>query len=81
MSEEGITGSWQEMMLKSGAGTVTHAQPVAAAHKPLVDARFERIAIDLAAPFPQSDQGDRYVVIAIDHFTKGPGRRPTPSPT
>jgi hypothetical protein len=31
-----------------------------------------RIAIDVAGPFPRSDQGSRYLLIAVDYFTKGP---------
>jgi hypothetical protein len=33
-------------------------------------APFERIAIDIAGPFPRSDQGNRYLLIAMDYFTK-----------
>ena len=33
-------------------------------------ARFERIHIDLMGPFPASAEGHRYVVVAIDAFTK-----------
>jgi hypothetical protein len=33
---------------------------------------FERIAIDVAGPFPRSDQVNRYLQIAIDYFTKRP---------
>jgi hypothetical protein len=37
-----------------------------------VGAPFERIAIDVAGPFPRSDQGNRYLLIAMDYFTKWP---------
>jgi hypothetical protein len=37
-----------------------------------VGAPFERIAIDVAAPFPRSDQGNRFLLIAMDYFTKWP---------
>jgi transposase InsO family protein len=37
-----------------------------------VSAPFERIAIDVAGPFPRSDQGNRYLLIAMDYFTKWP---------
>jgi hypothetical protein len=33
-------------------------------------ASFERTAIDVAEPFPRSDQRNRYLLIAIDYFTK-----------
>jgi hypothetical protein len=35
-------------------------------------APFERIAIDIAGSFPLSDQGNRYLLIAMDCFTKWP---------
>jgi hypothetical protein len=37
-----------------------------------IGAPFERIAIDVAGPFPRSDQGNRYLLIAMDYFTKWP---------
>jgi transposase InsO family protein len=37
-----------------------------------VAAPFERIAIDVAGPFPLSDQRNRYLLIAMDYFTKWP---------
>jgi hypothetical protein len=37
-----------------------------------VCAPFERIAIDVAGPFPRSDQENRYLLIATDYFTKWP---------
>jgi hypothetical protein len=37
-----------------------------------VGAPFERIAIDVAGPISQSDQGNRYLLIAMDYFTKWP---------
>jgi transposase InsO family protein len=41
-------------------------------HQYNVGSPFERIAIDVAGPFPRSDQGNRYLLIAIDYFTKWP---------
>jgi hypothetical protein len=32
--------------------------------------QFERIAIDIAGPFPRIDQGNRYFLIAMDYVTK-----------
>jgi transposase InsO family protein len=37
-----------------------------------IGAPFERIAINVAGPFPRSDQGNRYLLIAMDYFTKWP---------
>jgi hypothetical protein len=39
-------------------------------HQYNVGAPFERISIDVAGPFPQSDHGNRYLLIAMDYFTK-----------
>jgi hypothetical protein len=41
-------------------------------HQYSVGAMFERIAIDVAGPFPRSDQGDQYLLIAMDYFTELP---------
>jgi hypothetical protein len=40
---------------------------------------FERIAIDVAGPFARSDQGNRYLLIAMDYFTKWPEVYPIPN--
>jgi hypothetical protein len=37
-----------------------------------VGAPFERIAIDVAGPFPWNNQGNRYLLITVDYFTKWP---------
>jgi hypothetical protein len=37
-----------------------------------VGAPFERITIDIAGPFPRSDQGNRYLLITMEYFTKWP---------
>jgi transposase InsO family protein len=41
-------------------------------HQYNVGAPFERIAIDVAGVFLLSDQGNRYLLIAMDYFTKRP---------
>jgi hypothetical protein len=33
---------------------------------------LERIAIDVAGPFPLSDKGNKYLLIAMEYFTKCP---------
>ena len=38
-----------------------------------VGSPFERIAIDLAGPFPVSKSGNKYILVVIDYFTKWPG--------
>ncbi|KAI4872035.1 hypothetical protein NFI96_006518 [Prochilodus magdalenae] len=33
---------------------------------------MERVAVDILGPFPRSDKGNRYVLVAMDYFTKWP---------
>jgi hypothetical protein len=40
------------------------------AHEPGVRALFKRIVISIARPFHQSDQGNPYLLITMDYFTK-----------
>lgn len=35
-------------------------------------APFERIAIDVAGPFPKTNDGNKYILVAIDYFSKWP---------
>jgi hypothetical protein len=39
-------------------------------HQYNIGAQFERIAIDVAGPFCQSNQGNQHLLIAVDYFTK-----------
>jgi hypothetical protein len=39
-------------------------------HQYNVGAPFERIAIDITGPFPESESGNRYLLVAVDFFTK-----------
>jgi hypothetical protein len=48
-------------------------------HQYNVGAPFERIAIDVAGPFPRSDKGNRYLLIAMEYFTKWPEVYPIPN--
>jgi hypothetical protein len=48
-------------------------------HQYNVGAPFEKITIDVAGPFPRSDQGNRYVLIAMDYFTKWAEAYTTPN--
>jgi hypothetical protein len=41
-------------------------------HQYNVGVPFERIAVDVAGPFSRSGQGNRYLLIAMDYFTKWP---------
>ncbi|KAK7919250.1 hypothetical protein WMY93_010534 [Mugilogobius chulae] len=37
-----------------------------------VGAPMERVAVDIMGPFPRTDKGNRYVLAAMDYFTKWP---------
>ncbi|KAJ8942792.1 hypothetical protein NQ318_013007 [Aromia moschata] len=37
-----------------------------------VGSPFERIAIDVAGPFPETDNGNKYIVVVMDYFSKLP---------
>ncbi|KAL7841639.1 hypothetical protein SRHO_G00253300 [Serrasalmus rhombeus] len=37
-----------------------------------VGAPVERVAVDIMGPFPRSDKGNHYVLVAMDYFTKWP---------
>jgi hypothetical protein len=41
-------------------------------HQYNVGTPFERIAIHIAGPFPESDRGNQYLLVATDYFTKWP---------
>ncbi|KAK0136443.1 hypothetical protein N1851_027445 [Merluccius polli] len=38
----------------------------------LVGAPMERVGVDVLGPFPVTDSGNRYVLVAMDYFTKWP---------
>ncbi|XP_045482836.1 uncharacterized protein LOC123686668 [Harmonia axyridis] len=35
-----------------------------------VGSPLERVAIDIAGPFPETDEGNKYILVAMDYFTK-----------
>ncbi|KAI5753631.1 hypothetical protein M8J77_001985 [Diaphorina citri] len=40
--------------------------------KYVVGAPFERIAMDVAGPFPETNNGNRYILVIMDYFSKWP---------
>jgi hypothetical protein len=76
-SNKGITDFMQNTMM-NGAGAVTPVQPVAAhepggrglMHQYNVKVTLERIVINIAGPFPLKDQGNWYLLIAMDYLIK-----------
>ena len=37
-----------------------------------VEGPFYRIGIDIKGPLPRTEQGNRYIIVAMDYFTKWP---------
>ncbi|KAK3921274.1 Retrovirus-related Pol polyprotein from transposon 412 [Frankliniella fusca] len=40
---------------------------------------WERVAVDIAGPFPTTSSGQRYLLVAVDYFTRWPEAIPIPS--
>src|ERR1044072_779532 len=44
-------------------------------------ALWERVGIDFVGPFPETRQGNKYIITAIDYFTRWPEARAVPAAT
>src|ERR1043165_9910835 len=40
-----------------------------------ISAPWERVGIDFVGPFPETNQGNKYIITAIDYFTRWPEAR------
>jgi hypothetical protein len=71
------TGSRHETTLRSVAGSATYVQAIAVAEAG-IGARYIsttwapvcKYSLRCSRPFPRSDQGNRYILISMDYFTK-----------
>lgn len=63
---------WCRMCTTCGAskGPITRSRGYMKQYN--VGAPFERIAIDVAGPFPQTENGNKYILVAMDYFSKWP---------
>src|ERR1043165_479849 len=41
-----------------------------------IEGPFYRIGIDIKGPLPRTEQGNRYIIVAMDYFTKWPEAKP-----
>jgi hypothetical protein len=46
-----------------------------------VHSPFYQIGIDFVGPLPKTEQGNKYIIVAMDYFTKWPEARPVPVAT
>ena len=46
-----------------------------------ISAPWERVGIDFVGPFPETTQGNKYIITAIDYFTRWPEARAVPTAT
>jgi Integrase zinc binding domain/Integrase core domain len=46
-----------------------------------VDSPFHRIGIDFVGPLPITEQGNQYIIVAMDYLTKWPEAKPVPRAT
>ena len=56
-----------------------HKRKIGPAQIYLSGAPMERVAIDILGPLPETDQANRYLLVAVDYFTKWPGVYPLPN--
>jgi hypothetical protein len=70
---------WCQQCDTSAASSGPQTRNQGQMHQFNVVAPFLRIAIDVARPFPWSNQGNRYLLIGMDYFTKWPEAYATPN--
>ena len=56
-----------------------HKKPRAPMKQYIVDAPWERMAIDILGPLPRSEDGNRYLMVVEDYFTKWTEAIPIPN--
>jgi hypothetical protein len=65
-------GKWYQECDTCAASHVPRTRNQGQMHQYNVGALLERIAIDVAGSFPLNNQGNQYLLFAIDYFTKWP---------
>lgn len=61
---------WCRRCLTCGASNGPNKKKKASMRLYNVGAPFERIAIDVAGPFPLTDDGNKFILVAMDYFSK-----------
>ena len=46
-----------------------------------ISAPWKRVGIDFVRPFPETERGNKYIITAIDYFTRWPEARAVPAAT
>ncbi|KAI3369557.1 hypothetical protein L3Q82_007765 [Scortum barcoo] len=72
---QGATKMWSSMFTSVTLALQKKGQP--SAHMPPCSstrwwAPMERVAVDILGPFPATERGNRYILVAMDYFTKWP---------
>ena len=73
------TQEWCRVCEACAAKKGPQSKPQAPLQIVLVGAPMERVAVDIAGPFPVSASGNRYIVVVIDYFSKWPEAFPVPN--
>ncbi|KAJ8956145.1 hypothetical protein NQ317_019737 [Molorchus minor] len=63
-------GSWCRKCVECAASNGPQRRKKAPMRQYNVGSPFERIAIDVAGPFPESNDGNKYIVVVMDYFSK-----------
>ena len=73
------TQEWCRICEACAAKKGPQSKPQAPLQIVSVGAPMERVAVDIAGPFPVSASGNRYIIVVMDYFSKWPEAFPVPN--